>query len=204
LPENGFVYCCFNNNFKITPEIFDIWMRVLHSVPDSVLWLLEDNATAAKQLRIEATQRCINPERLVFAPRMTLAEHLARHRLADVFIDTYPCNAHTTASDALWAGLPVVTLMGNSFAGRVAASLLNGIQLPELITGNAQAYEALLIELGKNPRKLHDIKQQLAQNRLSAPLFDTPKYCRHLESAYEKMVEQMRNHSPKSSIAVEP
>ena len=142
LPENGFVYCCFNNNFKITPEIFDIWMRVLHSVPDSVLWLLEDNATAAKQLRIEATQRGINPERLVFAPRMTLAEHLARHRLADVFIDTYPCNAHTTASDALWAGLPVVTLMGNSFAGRVAASLLNGIQLPELITGNAQAYEA--------------------------------------------------------------
>ena len=202
LPENGFVFCCFNNSFKIIPPIFDVWMRVLQNVSGSVMWLLEDNAKAAENLRMEAKQRGINPERLIFAPRMPLSEHLARHHLADLFIDTFPCNAHTTASDALWAGLPVVTLTGHSFASRVAASLLNAIDLPELITTNIQGYEDLLIELGNNPDKVHEIKQKLQRNRLNTPLFDTPSYCRHLESAYEQMMVQKSSHSPLAHIVV--
>ncbi len=202
LPENGFVFCCFNNSFKITPAIFDVWMRVLQNVPGSVMWLLEDNATAVENLRIEAHQRGINPERLIFAPRIPLAEHLARHHLADLFVDTFPCNAHTTASDALWVGLPVVTLIGKSFASRVAASLLNAMELPELISTNIQDYEFLLIELGNNPDKLNEIKQRLQKNRLNSALFDTPNYCRNLEIAYEKMMAQKSNHLSLDSIVV--
>ena len=129
LPENAFVFCCFNNNYKITPDVFDCWMRILKRVDGSVLWLLEDNAKAASNLRKEAEIRGVNPERLVFAKRTPLPDHLARHRLADLFLDTLPYNAHTTASDALWAGLPVLTRIGETFAGRVAASLLNAIGL---------------------------------------------------------------------------
>ena len=147
LPEQGFVFCSFNNNYKILPATFDCWMRILKAVEGSVLWLYEDNAAAAHHLRQEAEKRGVNPSRLVFAKNRPLAEHLARHRLADLFIDAFPCNAHTTASDALWAGLPVLTLMGNSFASRVAASLLNAIGLPELIATTSQAYEALAIRL---------------------------------------------------------
>jgi predicted O-linked N-acetylglucosamine transferase (SPINDLY family) len=161
---------------------------------------LEDNASAAKNLRMEASQRGINPERLIFARRMSLPEHLARHRLADLFIDTFPCNAHTTASDALWAGLPVVTLMGNSFAGRVAASLLRAVGLPELVTTNAQDYEALLLALGNNPEKLREFTRRLQENRLSSPLFDTPNYCAHLENAYEKMYRGYINNEPADLI----
>ena len=138
LPADGFVFCCFNNNYKITPDVFDCWMRILERVPGSVLWLLEDNPTAAANLRREAEQRGVAPERLVFGSRLPLSEHLARHRLADLFLDTLPYNAHTTASDALWTGLPVLTQLGDTFAGRVAASLLTAIGLPELITSTRQ------------------------------------------------------------------
>ena len=193
LPEQGFVFCSFNNNFKILPAIFGSWMRILKSVEGSVLWLYQDNETAAHHLRQEAEKHGINPSRLVFAKGMPLAEHLARHRLADAFLDAFPCNAHTTASDALWAGLPVLTLMGNSFASRVAASLLNAIGLPELITRTPQAYEALAIELASNPEKLRNLKQKLASNRLTTPLFDTPQFTKDLERVYVQMYE--RYHS---------
>ena len=146
LPERGFVFCCFNNNYKITPRIFDCWMRILERVEGSALWLLEDNAAAASNLRKEAAARRIEPDRLVFAKRVPLGEHLARHRLADLFLDTFPFNAHTTASDALWTGLPVLTCLGETFAGRVAASLLNAIGLPELISTTLEAYEHMAID----------------------------------------------------------
>jgi predicted O-linked N-acetylglucosamine transferase (SPINDLY family) len=190
LPEQGFVFCSFNNNYKILPATFEGWMRILKAVDGSVLWLYEDNAAAANHLRQEAEKYGIHPSRLVFAKNMPLAEHLARHRLADLFIDNFPCNAHTTASDALWAGLPVLTLMGNSFASRVAASLLNAIGLPELITNTQEEYEALAIEIAQNPEKLAALKQKLANNRLTTPLFDTPQFTKDLERAYVQMYER--------------
>ena len=190
LPEDAFVFCCFNNSFKITPDVFDTWVRVLKAVDASVLWLLQDNPTAAMNLQKEAALRGLNPARLVFAKRMGLPEHLARHKMADLFLDTLPCNAHTTASDALWAGLPVLTCMGESFASRVAGSLLNAIGLPELITQTSEDYEALAIELATKPSKLQSIKAQLAANRLTTPLFDTSLFTQHIEAAYEKMYER--------------
>ena len=190
LPEKGFVFCCFNNNYKITPSTFDSWMRILKEVPESVFWLLEDNPKVAENLRCEAIARGVLAERLIFAPRWPLAEHLARHRRADLFLDTLPCNAHTTASDALWAGLPVLTCMGEAFAGRVAASLLHAIQLPELITSKQEEYEALAIELARHPQKLAQICRKLEQNRLATPLFDTPRFARHIEAAYTQMYER--------------
>jgi len=190
LPEKGFVFCCFNNNYKILPETFDIWMRLLHAVDQSILWLLEDNPTAAENLRIEAGQRGIDPSRLVFAQRLPSAEHLARHALADLFVDTFPYNAHTTASDALWAGLPLITLQGESFASRVASSLLLAIGLPELITHTLEEYEALAIELAMDPQKLAFIKQKLVNNRLTTPLFDTSQFTKHLENAYQQMYDR--------------
>ena len=192
LPERGFVFCCFNNNWKITPGIFDAWMRLLQKAGDSVLWLLEDNAAAAANLRKEAVARGVAADRLVFAQRVPLPEHLARHRCADLFLDTLPCNAHTTASDALWAGLPVLTCRGETFAGRVAASLLGAIHLPELVTASLEEYEHLATELATNPGKLAGIKRKLAENRLTTPLFDTKSYTRHLEAAYTAMHERHR------------
>ena len=190
LPEDAFVFCCFNNSFKITPDVFDTWVRVLKAVDASVLWLLQDNPTAAMNLQKEAALRGLNPARLVFAKRMGLSEHLARHKMADLFLDTLPCNAHTTASDALWAGLPVLTCIGESFASRVAGSLLNAIGLPELITQTSEDYEALAIELATKPSKLQSIKAQLAADRLTTPLFDTSLFTQHIEAAYEKMYER--------------
>jgi protein O-GlcNAc transferase len=190
LPEHGFVFCCFNNNYKITPRIFDCWMRILRQVEDSVLWLLEDNATAKNNLRKEAVTRGINSDRLIFAKRMPLAEHLARHRLADLFLDTLPFNAHTTASDALWVGLPVLTCLGETFAGRVAASLLNAIRLPELITTTLETYENMAIDLARHPEKLAIIKSKLAGNRLTTPLFDIKLFTKHIEAAYTEMYER--------------
>jgi len=190
LPENGFVFCCFNNNFKILPVTFDGWMRILKAVEGSVLWLLQDNSWAVKNLKKEAQKQGVNAERLVFADRVPPSEHLARHRRADLFLDTFPCNAHTTASDALWTGLPVLTLMGRSFASRVAASLLKAVGLPELITSTQDAYEALAIELAKNPQKLADIKLKLTNNRLTTPLFDTPLFTKNIEAAYLEMYER--------------
>ena len=190
LPEHGFVFCCFNNNFKILPATFEGWMRILRAVEGSVLWLFQDNYWAAENLKKEAEKKGVAPDRLVFAERLPLPEHLARHRQADLFLDTFPCNAHTTTSDALWAGLPVLTLIGRSFASRVAASLLNAVGLPELITSTQEEYEALAIELALNPKKLADAKLKLANNCLTAPLFDTPLFTKNLEAAYFKMMER--------------
>jgi predicted O-linked N-acetylglucosamine transferase (SPINDLY family) len=190
LPENRFVFCCFNNNFKILPTTFEGWMRILKAVEGSILWLFQDNSWAVENLKKEAEKQGVTPDRLVFAERLPLPEHLARHRQADLFLDTFPYNAHTTASDALWSGLPVLTLMGRSFASRVAASLLNAIDLPELITTGEEEYEALAIELALNPQKLAEIKLKLANNRLTTPLFDTPLFAKNLEAAYIKMYER--------------
>ena len=190
LPDDGFVFCCFNNNFKILPATFAGWMRILKSVDGSVLWLLKDNPWVVENLKQEAQKQGIDEGRLVFAERMPLSEHLARHRQADLFLDTFPYNAHTTTSDALWTELPVLTLMGQSFASRVAASLLSATDLPELITGTQEEYEALAVELALNPKKLADIKLRLVNNRLTTPLFDTPLFTKNIEAAYIKMMER--------------
>lgn len=187
LPETGFVYCCFNNSFKIQPHIFGVWMRLLREIAGSVLWLLADNSTAVENLKREAGQRDVDPERLVFAPRARLDEHLARHRLADLFLDTLPYNAHTTASDSLWMGLPVLTCTGSTFAGRVAASVLNAAGLPELVMSTLDEYEALALSLAREPARLAAIRAKLAGNRDTGPLFDVARFTRHLESAYAQM-----------------
>jgi protein O-GlcNAc transferase len=192
LPPDAFVFCCFNNCYKITPDVFDIWMRLLTKVNGSVLWLLESNASAVKSLRAEAMRHGIGSDRLVFAKRMDLSDHLARHASGDLFLDTFYYNAHTTASDALWAGLPLVTRLGNTFASRVAASLLNAIGLPELITRTSGEYEQLALELAINPDKLSRFKQRLVANRLKCPLFDTKLFTKHIEIAYQKMWERHR------------
>ncbi len=191
LPEDSFVFCSFNNNYKITPLIFDSWMRILKAVESSVLWLLEDNAFAVTNLKNEALSRGISPSRLVFAKRAHLSQHLARHKLADLFLDTLPYNAHTTASDALWAGLPVLTCMGESFASRVAASLLTSIDLQELVTKTLPEYEALAIELATNLNRLNTIKENLLSNRMTSPLFDTPRFTHNIEIAYKKMFARL-------------
>jgi protein O-GlcNAc transferase len=190
LPAQGFVFCCFNNKYKITPHVFDRWMRILKQVEGSVLWLLEDNVSAANNLKKEAVARGVSSARLVFAKRMPLPEHLARHKLADLFLDTLPYNAHTTASDALWVGLPVLTCLGKTFAGRVAASLLNAIDLPELITTMPEAYEQMALDLAMHPEKVAVIKRKLAANRLTTPLFDTKLFTKHIEAAYTAMYER--------------
>jgi len=190
LPDNAFVFTCFNNNYKITPPVFDSWMRILSVVNESVLWLLADNPMAKENLIKEAVIRGIDSSRLIFAERLPIEEHLARHDFADLFLDTFPYNAHTTASDALWAGLPVLTLMGHTFPGRVAASLLRTMGMTELIGNTQEEYEALAIELAINPQKLIDIKLKLAKNRLTTPLFDTPLFTKNLEAAYIKMYER--------------
>jgi protein O-GlcNAc transferase len=192
LPLTGFVFCCFNNAFKITPHVFDSWMRIMKQVDGSVLWLISDNVTASHNLKQEAAARGVNPERLVFANRMSPPDHLARHRLAGLFLDTLPYNAHTTASDALWAGLPVLTLLGKPFAGRVAASLLNSAGLPELITTTPEAYEQMAVDLATHPEKMASIKHKLAVNRLTTPLFDTGLFTKHIEAAYTAMYERHR------------
>jgi predicted O-linked N-acetylglucosamine transferase (SPINDLY family) len=203
LPESGFVFCCFNNNYKILPPTFDGWMRLLKAVTGSVLWLFEDNPSAANHLRKEAQSSGVDSCRLVFAKRMNLEDHLARHSLADLFLDTLPCNAHTTASDALWAGLPVLTCVGESFASRVAASLLSAIGLPELITQSQAQYEALAIDLGCHPEKLQALKTKLAINRLTTPLFDSALFTQHIESAYTQMVERYQNDLPPDTLYIE-
>ena len=189
LPDRGFVYCCFNNTYKITPPVFDIWMRLLKAVEGSVLWLFRDNPAAERNLCRQAAARGIDPARLVFAERLQLENHLARHRLADLFLDTLPYNAHTTASDALWAGLPVLTCRGQAFAGRVAASLLHAVGLAELITDSLPAYEALALRLATDAALLGGLRARLAENRLSSPLFDTDRFRRHIEAAYLTMWE---------------
>jgi predicted O-linked N-acetylglucosamine transferase (SPINDLY family) len=202
LPDKGFVFCCFNNNYKIVPEIFDRWMRILLKVDDSVLWLYEDNQSSATNLRKEAATRGVNPERLVFARLMPLQNHLARHRLADLFLDTLPYNAHTTASDALWAGLPVLTQIGETFAGRVAASLLTAIELPELIATTSEIYEGMAVDLATHPEKLMVLKHKLAENRLTTTLFNTELFTKHIEAAYTAMYERYMMGVPPDHIVV--
>ena len=202
LPDSGFVFCCFNSNYKITPAIFDLWMRLLGAVDGSVLWLLESNPTAMDNLRREARQRGIAPERLIFAGKMPIADHLARHRLADLCIDTLPCNAHTTATDALWAGLPVVTCLGSTLAARVAASLLRSAGLPELVAETIKDYEALALKLARDTALLASVKAKLAGSRDACPLFDTRRSTRSMEAAYIRMWERHQSGSPAASFVV--
>jgi predicted O-linked N-acetylglucosamine transferase (SPINDLY family) len=198
LPQNAFVFCCFNNPQKITPEIFDIWMRLLRATEGSVLWLITGNAKAAANLRLEAEKRGVAAERLIFAPKASVADHLARHRLADLCLDTLPYNAHTTASDALWAGLPVLTCLGETFAGRVAASLLKAIGLDALITRTLAEYEALALRLARDPTYLATLRDRLIGNRDGSLLFDTQSATRHIETAYQTMADiARRNERPR-------
>lgn len=193
LPEDAFVFCCFNNHYKITAEVFAVWMRLLTQVPGSVLWLLGSNPEAESNLRQSAQNLGVEPERLVFAARMGLPEHLARHRQADLFLDNVPVNAHTGTSDALWAGLPVLTITGQAFAGRVAGSLLKAMDMPELICANLAEYEQKALKLATDRALLAAMKAKLAAHKTQAPLFDTLRFCQHLEAAYRKMYERQQN-----------
>jgi protein O-GlcNAc transferase len=199
LPEDAFVFCCFNGSQKILPPVFESWMRILARCENSVLWLLEDNQGASANLRREAQSRGIAAERLIFARYEQPARHLARLRLADLVLDTLPYGAHTTASDALWAGVPVLSRIGSSFAGRVAASLLTAAGLPELITQSAGEYEAMAQTLAATPMLFSTIREKLALNRGSCALFDTVRMTRNLEAAYVRMWERhQRGESPTS------
>lgn len=202
LPEQEFVFCCFNNSYKITPQIFAIWMRLLAQTPDSVLWLFEDNPQAAKNLRAQAQTRGIDSGRLIFAGRASHDEHLARQRLADLFLDTLPYGAHTTASDALRAGLPLLTCTGTAFQGRVATSLLHAVGMPELITGTLEEYEAVALRIAQNPEKQRGLRKKLVANLPQTALFDTATYTRNLETAFEVMWEKHRQGLPPASFRV--
>jgi predicted O-linked N-acetylglucosamine transferase (SPINDLY family) len=204
LPGGGrpFVFCNFNHSYKITPAMFAVWMRILGKVEGSVLWLLESNSQCSENLRREAAAHGVAGQRLIFAPQTSQDNHMARLQLADLCIDTLPYNAHTTGSDALWAGVPLVTCRGQSFAGRVAASLLAAIGLPELVTDSMDAYEKLIVALAGNPARLQSLRRKLADNRLGAPLFDTDRYRRHIESAYITMWEMSQRGEPPHSFAV--
>jgi predicted O-linked N-acetylglucosamine transferase (SPINDLY family) len=204
LPESGFVFCCFNNSYKILPEIFDRWMRLLAQTGDSVLWLLEDSEIASGNLRREAVNRGISADRIVFAPRVSVEDHLARHRHADLFLDTLPYGAHTTASDALWMGLPVLTCLGTTFAGRVAGSLLRSVGLDSLVTNSLEEYEALASRLARDRNLLSGLRDQLVRNRDTCPLFDTRRFARHIETAYLKMYELHRRGQAPQNIRIDP
>jgi predicted O-linked N-acetylglucosamine transferase (SPINDLY family) len=203
LPDQGFVFCCFNNTYKIAPDVFDVWMRLLGKVEGSVLWLLQHNEVTPRNLRREAEQRGVAPQRLVFATGIPLEEHLARHRLADLFLDTLPYNAHTTANDALWAGLPLVTCAGTTFPGRVATSLLRAVGLDELTTSSLEDYEALALKLAQEPELLASVRAKLVRNRDTSALFDAARFARHIEAAYTGMWERAQRGEPPESFAVE-
>jgi protein O-GlcNAc transferase len=203
LPDNAFVFCAFNNSYKLNPAIFDIWMRLLEKTAGSVLWLQGADTSVERNLRREAEKRGITPDRLIFAPRAEYANHLARYQRADLFLDTLPFNAGATASDALWAGLPVVTCAGEAFAARMAGSLLNAVGLPELVTRNLADYEALALALARDPSLLAGYRDRLATNRLTHPLFDTDRFRRNIEAAYLQMWEIWQRGEPPRSFAVE-
>jgi predicted O-linked N-acetylglucosamine transferase (SPINDLY family) len=202
LPASGFVFCCFNNSFKITPDIFDIWMSLLREIEGSVLWLLAGPPGASANLRREADARGVAENRLVFAPRLAVDLHLARHRRADLFLDTFHYGAHTTASDALWTGLPVVTCCGSTFAGRVGASLLHAVGMDELIASSPDDYRKLAHELARNPAKLTATREKLNLRRESSPLFDTSRFTRHLELAYRTMWDRFRSGEPPEDLSI--
>ncbi len=204
LPELGFVFCCFNNSHKLTPSMFAIWMRLLSQIDGSVLWLLEANDAVNTALKRAAEERGVSGTRIMFAPFADLAEHLARQRLADLFLDTLPHNAHTTASDALWVGLPVLICMGSTFAGRVAGSLLHSAGVPDLITHSLEEYEAVALRLAREPALLRTLKARLARNRDTCPLFDTARFTRHIEAAYMDMWQRQQSGKPPVSFVVDP
>jgi protein O-GlcNAc transferase len=204
LPAHGFIFCCFNSSRKIAPPVFDVWMRLLAALPGSVLWLLRDIGPAEQNLCQEAAARGIDPTRLVFADRVAPDQHLARHRAADLFLDTLPYNAHTTASDALWAGLPLVTCRGETFAARVAASLLKSVGLPELVTHSLADYEALALRIATDDSLCRRLREKLEANRLTCPLFDTERFRQHLEAAYRMMWESWQRGESPRSFGVEP
>jgi predicted O-linked N-acetylglucosamine transferase (SPINDLY family) len=203
LPEAGVVFCSFNNSYKISPAFFDIWMRLLRSVPGSVLWLLEGNELVKDNLRSEAKTRGVEAERLIFAPRVASADHLGRHLHADLSLDTLPCNAHTTASDALWAGLPVLTCSGDTFAGRVAASLLAAAGMPELIAPSLEEYEHMARTLARDPQRLIALRQKLAVNRDGSALFDPVKLTGNIEAAYARMWQTWLSGERPASFSIE-
>jgi predicted O-linked N-acetylglucosamine transferase (SPINDLY family) len=204
LPEDGFVFCCFNNSYKISESVFGVWMRLLAGVEGSVLWLSRMNARAAENLRAAARAAGIDPARILFAARVpAMADHLARQRLADLFVDTTDYNAHATSSDALWAGLPVLTCAGSAFPGRVAASHLHAIGLPELVTTSLAEYEATALALARDPERLSSIRRKLEANRRTHPLFDTDRFRRHIEAAYITMMETWRRGEPPQSFSVD-
>lgn len=191
LPETGFVFCCFNASYKFNPRVFDCWMAILQNTPGSVLWLADGDPKAIANLKKEAAARDVDPARLVFAGRTeTLDEHLARHRAADLFLDTWPYNAHATASDALWAGLPVLTRVGEAFPARVGASLVNAVGLGELIKTTDDAYIIAATELAAQPDTLASMKHKLSLNRRSGQLFDMSSYVNYIEAAYRTMYER--------------
>jgi len=205
LPERGFVFCSFNNSYKLSPEMFELWMRLLKAVPGSVLWLQRLNDPATRNLAGEAEARGVACERLVFAPFIaSTADHLARLSLADLFLDTLPYNAHSSAADALFAGVPVLTTPGASFAGRVAASVIRAAGFPELVAESLSAYEALALRLARNRSELAHLKSRLKGARRSQPLFDTARFTRHLETAYFRMWERYQRGEPPAHFAVDP
>jgi protein O-GlcNAc transferase len=205
LPDSGFVFCCFNGAYKIASDVFRVWMNLLRTVDNSVLWLSDTNATAKANLWREAAQFGVAQQRLIFAPRVAgKADHLARHRQADLFLDTTPYNAHSTANDALWAGLPVLTVLGSAFPGRVAASLLHALGLPELIANSLHEYETMARRFAQNPGDLQALRTKLLQNRVSGPLFDTERSVRHIEAAYTTMYARLREGQQPAAFAVEP
>jgi predicted O-linked N-acetylglucosamine transferase (SPINDLY family) len=204
LPPTGFVFCSFNNIYKINPRIFSAWMQILRETDGSVLWLSKPEPDALANLRMQAQHHGVNPDRLVFAQRVPLVEdHLARYRLADLFLDTTPYNAHTTAADALFVGLPVLTCQGKTFSGKVAASLLQAIGMPELVTESIEHYVQLALELSRDPARLGAWKQKLMDHINTHPLFQTRQYCRHLESAFTTMHSQQHAGGGLSSFAVD-
>ena len=203
LPARGVVLCCFNSAWKISPTVFEVWMRLLQKVEGSVLWLLQELDEAKNNLCREAAARGVDPARLVFAERMSTEQHLARHQHADLFLDTLPYNAHSTASDALWAGLPVVTCRGESFAARVGASLLNAIGLGDLVTSNLGEYEALTLKLAQNDTLRADLKKRLKWNWLIYPLFNCPEFTRHIETVYQTMWQRWQRGESPAHFAVE-
>jgi len=198
LPSSGFIYCSFNANYKITPAVFKSWMKILKSVDGSILWLFEDNERSALNLKKEAEKRGVDPSRIFFAKRAPLSEHLARQRVADLFLDTWPCNAHTTTSDALWAGLPVLTLPGESFASRVAASLVSAIGLPEMVTESVQDYEDFAVYLAGHSQEFLEIRKRLEKNRLNSALFNSELFTKNLESLYSRLMEDQETGLPTS------
>ena len=202
LPENGFVFCCFNNNYKLGPEEFDIWMRCMKAVEGSVLWLLKSTDIFEANIKREAARRGISEERIIFASPVSHEKHLERHKHADLFLDTFNYNAHTTTVDAIWAGLPLITKAGGSFAARAAASILCAANLPELVTHSEKDYENTIVKLATDPQLLNDIKNKIAKTKTQMTLFDSQLYARNLETAYKMAYNQHVNGQPPSALNV--